>query len=69
MIKVVRVENQTTQKVVSSFLKRAKKFNLVARKRKSKFMPEPESYYKRKMKTLKKLEYIAALDAKSKFKK
>ncbi len=69
MIKVVKTESQTTQKVVATFLKRAKKFNLVARKRKSKFMPEPESYYKRQQKTLKKLKYVSALEAKTKFKK
>jgi hypothetical protein len=60
MIKVVRSGDETSQKIIGVFLKRVKKSNLVARKRKTQFMQEHFSYYRRNQKAVKREKWLAA---------
>jgi hypothetical protein len=59
MITVKRNAEDTPQKVVSTFLKRVKKSNLVARKRKIKILVKPLSHLEKKRKALRKTKYLA----------
>ncbi len=58
MIKVKKGQDDTTQKVINSFLKRVKKFNLIARVRKSKFKTKPASQSKKRAKKLAQVQYL-----------
>lgn len=58
MILVTRHNSEdTSQKIISGFLKRTKKFNLVARKRKTQFFPAKVSKLRRKRKALQRIAY------------
>lgn len=57
MITVKRGSEDSSQKVVASFLKRVKKSNLIARARKTKFSSKKPSYLKKKRKALSKVKY------------
>jgi len=59
MIVVKRNNDESSQKVVSTFLKRVKKYNLVARKRKTKFSAKPASHLQKKRKAIRSAEYEA----------
>ena len=58
MITVRRSPEDTPQKVVSTFLKRVKKSNLVSRKRKIKILIKPLSHLEKKRKALRKSQYL-----------
>jgi hypothetical protein len=60
MIYVKRNSDETSQKVVGSFLKRVKKFNLISRKRKTQYHSKPLSHLKKKTKAVKKSQFLAA---------
>jgi hypothetical protein len=60
MITVVRTEKDTTQKVISSFMKRAKKYNLVQRARKTKYFGKALSHLKKKTKAINTAKFFAA---------
>ena len=60
MIKVVRSGDETSQKVIGAFLKRVKKSNLIARKRKTQIAPLKMSYFKRNRKAVKREKWLAA---------
>jgi hypothetical protein len=66
MIKVVRTGEETSQKIVGVFLKRVKKSNLIARKRKTQIFEEKPSYFKRNQKAVRKAKYLAAQAIKDK---
>lgn len=57
MITVKRGSEETSQKVIASFLKRVKKSNLVARVRKTKFKSKDLSPLQKKRKALMKVRY------------
>jgi hypothetical protein len=59
MIKVVRTGEETSQKIIGVFLKRVKKSNLIARKRKTQIMAPHMSYFKRKTKAVKREKFLA----------
>jgi hypothetical protein len=59
MINVVRNGDETSQKVVSVFLKRVKKSNLIARKRKTQIAEVKMSYFKRNRKAVKREKWLA----------
>lgn len=60
MIYVNRHSNEdSSQKIVSNFMKRVKKYNLVSRKRKTQVEPPKLSKLKRKRKALQKIAYDA----------
>ncbi len=58
MIKVTRKADESSQKVASNFLKRVKKSNLIARKRKTKVSTKPHSHLVKKRKAIKTAEYL-----------
>lgn len=58
MITVRRSTEDTPQKVVSTFLKRVKKSNLVSRKRKIQILIKPLSHLEKKRKALRKSTYL-----------
>lgn len=58
MITVKRNTEDTPQKVVSTFLKRVKKSNLVSRKRKIQVLVKPLSHLEKKRKALRKAKYF-----------
>ena len=58
MILVKREKDETTQKVVNTFMKRAKKANIVARARKTQVNPEIPSHLAKKKKKLKQVKYL-----------
>jgi hypothetical protein len=58
MITVRRNPEDTPQKVVSMFLKRVKKSNLVSRKRKIQILIKPLSHLEKKRKALRKSKYL-----------
>ena len=57
MIYVKRNADESSQKVISSFLKRVKKSNLVSRRRKTQVATKPLSYLKRKKKAMRIAKY------------
>lgn len=57
MIVVKRTSEDSSQKVVSTFLKRVKKSNLVARKRKIQFQAPKLSPLRKKRKALSRIDY------------
>jgi hypothetical protein len=57
MIAVKRNTEDTSQKVVSTFLKRVKKSNLVSRKRKIQIHTKALSHLQKKRKALRKAKY------------
>lgn len=59
MILVKRTTDDSSQKVISTFLKRVKKSNLVARKRKTQHKNKPLSDLQKKRKAVRKAEYLA----------
>jgi hypothetical protein len=59
MIKVVRTGEETSQKIIGVFLKRVKKSNLIARKRKTQIMAPHMSYFKRHSKAIKREKFLA----------
>lgn len=58
MIIVKKVGETTTQKVISSFIKRAKKYNIVARVRKTAHYLKPISDLMAKRKAIRKAKYL-----------
>jgi hypothetical protein len=59
MITVKRNQEDSSQKVISSFLKRVKKSNLVARKRKTQHLTKPLSDLQKQRKAVRKADYLA----------
>jgi len=59
MILVKRNQDDSTQKVISSFLKRVKKSNLIARKRKTQHFTRDISDLEKNRKAVRKAEYLA----------
>lgn len=59
MIKIVRTGDETSQKIIGQFLKRVKKSNLIARKRKTQIEPAKESFFKRNKKAVKREKWLA----------
>ncbi len=59
MILVKRNQEDSSQKVISTFLKRVKKSNLVARKRKIQHLVKPLSKLQKKIKAVRKAAYLA----------
>jgi membrane-bound lytic murein transglycosylase B len=59
MILVKRGQNDTSQKVVSNFLKRVKKSSLVTRKRKTKHFSKPLSDLAQKRKAISTAKFLA----------
>jgi hypothetical protein len=59
MIKVVRTGDETSQKIIGLFLKRVKKSNLIARKRKTQIAETKMSYFKRNAKAVRKQKWLA----------
>lgn len=57
MIQTIKHADESSQKVISTFIKRVKKYNLVARKRKTQVTTKDLSYLKRKRKALSRLSY------------
>jgi GMP synthase PP-ATPase subunit len=57
MIYVKRNQEESSQKVISTFLKRVKKSNLVNRKRKTQFATKPISDLEKKRKAIRSAEY------------
>ena len=60
MIKVVRSAEETSQKIVGVFLKRVKKSNLIARKRKTQIEPAKVSHFKKHKKAVRKMQWLKA---------
>ncbi len=58
MIYVTRQEGDSTTKIVSKFMKRTKKSNLVARSRKTKHFSKAISHLKKKTKAINTANYI-----------
>ena len=58
MIHVKRSPEESSQKAISMFLKRVKKFNLVARKRKTTFAAKPPTHLQKKRKAIRKANYL-----------
>jgi hypothetical protein len=59
MIKVTRSGDETSQKIIGIFLKRVKKSNLVARKRKTQIAEAKMSYFKRHTKAVRKQKWLS----------
>jgi hypothetical protein len=59
MILVKRNQEDSSQKVISGFLKRVKKSNLVARKRKTQHNTKPLSDLEKRRKAVRKSAYLA----------
>jgi len=59
MIYVQRNPEESSTKLVGSFLKRVKKYNLISRKRKTQYHSKPLSKLKKKQKAVKKAQYLA----------
>jgi hypothetical protein len=57
MINVTRNNEDSNQKLISTFLKRVKKSNLVARKRKTQFAPAKVAKLRKKRKALSRIDY------------
>jgi hypothetical protein len=57
MITVKRHGEDSSQKVISNFLKRVKKSNLVARKRKTQFVPAKLSPLRKKRKAIQRISF------------
>jgi hypothetical protein len=60
MIKITRNGEETSQKIIGMFLKRVKKSNLVARKRKTQIEPAKMSFFKMNKKAVRKAQYLEA---------
>lgn len=58
MIIVKRNQEDSSQKVISTFLKRVKKSNLIARKRKTQHSVRPLSDLQKKRKAVRKADYL-----------
>jgi hypothetical protein len=58
MISVKRSGDASTQKVIAGFIKRVKKYNLVARKRKTQYFVKPISDLQKKRKAIRKAKYL-----------
>lgn len=58
MIYVKRNPEESSQKIVGSFLKRVKKYNLIARKRKTQNHAKPLSHLQKKRKAIRKAVYL-----------
>jgi ribosomal protein S21 len=58
MIYVLRNEGDSATKVVSMFMKRSKKANVVARARKTKYFAKPLSHLKKKTKAINTAKYL-----------
>jgi hypothetical protein len=56
---MIYVNRQANENVVSAFMKRVKKFNLVSRKRKTQVEPPKLSKLRKKRKALQKIAYDA----------
>lgn len=69
MILVKKTGDMTTQKVISTLIKRAKKFNLVSRKRKTARWNGKISDLVVKRKAIKKMKYLKDLENNSKLAK
>jgi hypothetical protein len=69
MIYVKRTGEATSQKVLASFLKRVKKFNLVARKRKTKYHLKKTSALQQHRKAIRKARYLEEITKGSKLAK
>jgi hypothetical protein len=59
MIFVKKNTDDSSQKVISTFVKRVKKSNLVSRKRKIEFLVKPHSQLRKKRKALQRQAYQA----------
>lgn len=57
MITVKRGNEDSSQKVVSLFLKRVKKSNLIARKRKTQYNSKDLSHLQKKLKAMRRAKY------------
>ncbi len=57
MIEVKKQSEDTTQKVIGTFLKRVKKYNLVTRKRKIQVAPGKVSKLRKKRKALSRIDF------------
>lgn len=57
MIHVKRTTDESSQKIIGSFLKRVKKFNLIARKRKTQNYSKPISTLRKKQKAIRQAIY------------
>lgn len=57
MIHVKKRSEDSTQKVITTFLKRVKKSNLVSRKRKTQFAASKPTKHRRKQKALLRVEF------------
>jgi len=57
MIQTTKNNDESSQKVISNFIKRVKKYNLVARKRKTQVRVKDISYLKRKRKAISRINY------------
>lgn len=58
MILVKRSPDSTSQKVVATFLKRVKKYNLIARKRKTRYWVKPPTKRQLRIKAIRKAQYL-----------
>jgi hypothetical protein len=58
MIYVKRNPEESSQKAISMFLKRVKKYNLVARKRKTAFAIKPPTHLQKQRKAIRKANYL-----------
>ncbi len=58
MIFVTRKDEENSQKVVANFLKRVKKFNLIARSRKTKHHTKKRTHRVAKEKAIKTMAYL-----------
>ncbi len=59
MIKVKRTEGDTDAKLIARFMKRVKLSNLVARKRKTRYLTKPPSKLQKKRKAIRRANYEA----------
>lgn len=57
MIHTTKHNDESSQKVISNFIKRVKKYNLVSRKRKTQVLTKPLSYLRRKRKALSRITF------------
>jgi len=57
MIHTTKHNDESSQKVISNFIKRVKKYNLVARKRKTQVVTKDLSYLKRKRKAISRIAF------------
>lgn len=58
MILVKKTADSTSQKVVATFLKRVKKYNSIARKRKTRYWVKPPTKRQQKIKAVRKAQYL-----------